>query len=131
MKNPRISKKEHGLIKGALRRVFSRSDLRKMAIALARIEHSDPKRRTKKWVRCKECNEPTPEWMCQADHIVPCVPLDTSFDQMEVQVFIDNLWCELDNLQILCHTCHKRKSALEASERKRLNPRKRKKKHGS
>jgi hypothetical protein len=44
MNNPRVTSKERGLLKGAIRRVFSRSDLRRKVIELSRIDHTDSTR---------------------------------------------------------------------------------------
>ena len=53
----------------------------------------------------------------EVDHINPIVPTSgfISWDS-----FIDNLFCELSNLQVICKTCHAKKSKLENEERKRI-----------
>ena len=53
----------------------------------------------------------------EVDHINPIVPVSgfISWDS-----FIDNLFCELSNLQVICKTCHAKKSKLENEERKRI-----------
>jgi hypothetical protein len=50
------------------------------------------------------------------DHIKPIVPAVgfTSWDEV-----VANMFCELDNLQVLCHACHQEKCAREREERKR------------
>ena len=74
--NSRITKKERGLIKGALRRVFSRSELRQKIVSASLIDHSDPKRtRVKNWCVCNLCKQPTPKSYVAVDHIVPIISL--------------------------------------------------------
>lgn len=120
MKNPRMTKKEMGLAKGALMRVFSRSELRRSVLNMADIEHSDPKRpRVKKWSLCRCCLIPTPKYLMQVDHITPKVPLDRTLEEMTWDELVNNTWCEELNLQPICLTCHKAKSKLETQERKR------------
>jgi hypothetical protein len=50
------------------------------------------------------------------DHIKPAVPVTgwTNWDD-----YINNLFCEIDNLQLLCKTCHDEKSKEENQERKK------------
>lgn len=50
------------------------------------------------------------------DHIIPVVGPGgfTSWDE-----FISNLYCEVDNLQVLCKACHDAKSKAEKEERKK------------
>lgn len=119
--NPRITKKEKGLIKGALRRVFSRSDLRRAVIDTAEIQHSDPKRaRVKRWCRCTECKEPTPRYLMQLDHNIPVVGLQEQFDMLSLDVFVDRLWCEENNLTPLCKPCHTIKTKSEMKLRRQF-----------
>lgn len=121
MNNPRISAKERGLIKGALRRVFSRSDLRRSVLEAAIVEHSDPKRkRVKTWVKCAECKKPEAKSNVAVDHILPVIPLNSSLEEMTVDDLVNRIWCEKKNLQVLCISCHLVKTKVESKER-RLN----------
>jgi len=118
MKNPRITPKERGLIKGALRRVFSRSEIRRAAVDLGRVAHHDTARpRVTKWSVCPICETLTPTYLVVVDHIKPIVPIGVKFDDMSVDTLIDNLWCPLTNLQAICQSCHKLKSKAEAKSR--------------
>lgn len=121
MNNKRISARERGLIKGGLRRVFSRSDLRREALLSAKVTHSDPKRpRVKTWYACAECKKPYPQHQLQLDHKIPIVPIDSTLEDMNWDTLINNLWCSADNLQILCLTCHKKKCKTERDQRKQF-----------
>lgn len=118
MKNPRISAKERGLLKGALRRVFSRSDLRKQALESSRIEHIDASRpRVTKWSKCSSCQIPTPTYLLEIDHIQPIVPVDKSLESMDWNELVDKIWCEPENLKAVCKECHRSKTKSETKER--------------
>jgi 5-methylcytosine-specific restriction endonuclease McrA len=119
MKNPRISAKERNLLKGAVRRVFSRSNLRRAIIEAAKIEHYDNIRsRVKKWGQCAECKQPTAMYQMQVDHIDPIIPLDLTLEDMSWDTVIDRTWCAQTNLQPLCIPCHKEKTKQERKARK-------------
>lgn len=121
MNNPRISPKERNLLKGAMRRVFSRSDLRKMAIELSRIQYTDPGRpRVTKWSRCPDCLQPTPTYKIEVDHIIPIVPLDRALSDMTWDEVVNNIWCELTNLVAKCRECHYIKTKAESKQRRLL-----------
>jgi len=120
MCNPRITAKERGLIKGALRRVFSRSDLRRKVMATAIIEHYDNTRpRVKRWGSCRECKKPTPFYTMELDHKEPIIPVTSSLEQLDWSTLIDRIWCVEENLVPLCKPCHKMKSAAEAKIRRK------------
>jgi len=60
---------------------------------------------------CNTCKEEFTSKDINVDHIIPAIsPLDgfTTWDS-----FIDGLFCEEDNLQVLCVPCHKIKSKEE------------------
>ena len=116
--NSLISKKERGLLKGALRRVFSRSDLRRLVMDSAKIEHFDPsKPRVKKWIQCNICNKPSPQYKAAVDHVYPVVPVDKSLEVMSWDELINRIWCPRIYLQILCKVCHDEKTKQERKER--------------
>jgi hypothetical protein len=51
----------------------------------------------------------------EVDHIKPVVDPVKGFQTWDL--FIDNLFCEADNLQALCTGCHKKKSKEETQKR--------------
>lgn len=120
--NNRITDKEIGLLKGAIRRVFSRSELRKEALSKSIIVgYKDPERpRVTKWSICNECKKKEPTYKIEVDHLNPVVPLDTLFKKMDLLEFINRVWCEIEYLQVICKPCHKVKTKSEAKIR-RLN----------
>lgn len=115
MKNPRITKKEMNLIKGSLRRVFSRSELRRKVLNTADIEHYDPARpRVKKWSRCPVCLSITPKYQMVVDHQDPVIGITEAFEDLSVDTVIDRLWCIENNLLPMCKTpCHDKKTKAE------------------
>lgn len=118
MNNPRITAKERNLIKGALRRVFSRSELRNSILEAAIIAHSDVKRpKVKKWFKCAICKKPEAKSYAAIDHISPLVPLALALADMSWDTVIDCLWCSPGNLQALCPDCHDIKTKAERKER--------------
>ena len=49
--------------------------------------------------------------MVQVDHKSPVIDPEVGFISWDV--YIDRMFCEKDNLQILCVDCHKEKTAQE------------------
>lgn len=122
MRNARITKKEQGLIKGCIRRVFGRSELRRSVIeSFIVTDYSDSKRKkVKYWIKCADCGEMEAKSNIQLDHLAPVIPLNRSFEEMTLDEVVDRQWCEASNLQPLCHTCHRKKTGLENKERRRI-----------
>jgi hypothetical protein len=52
------------------------------------------------------------------DHVAPVVG-GTGFTSWDD--FIEGLYCEVDNLQVLCKECHDAKSKAERTQRKKVN----------
>lgn len=125
MGNPQLKRpdnaKERNLVKGAIRRVFSRSDLRKVALDANAVDYKDPARpRVTAFVYCSVCGLIFPRYLADVDHVLPIVPVDKSLEEMSWTELVDRVWCDLDNLQILDEDCHSQKSKLENQERRRL-----------
>ena len=122
MNNPRITAREWGLLKGAIRRVFSRSELRRSVIDAAIIPgHIDETRpKVKTWCRCAECGKPEAKSYLQVDHKIPIVPLDKAFADMSLDELVDRVWCDKKNLTALDKLCHSKKTKSENKERRRI-----------
>ena len=60
--------------------------------------------------QCNTCKKWFPEKQINVDHIVGAGSLNCSAD---LAGFVDRLFCEQDNLQVLCETCHNTKTQLE------------------
>jgi 5-methylcytosine-specific restriction endonuclease McrA len=125
MDNPRISVKEWNLLKGAIRRVFSRSDLRRQALQRTLIDFKDPNRpRVTKWSWCQECGLIEPTYKMDVDHIVPVIPLDSSMKDMSLDELVDRIWCSIEGLRVLCKSCHDDKTAIENKVRREFKKQK-------
>lgn len=117
--NNRISAKERGLLKGAIRRVFSRSELRRRALSTVGVEHFDGNRpRVKKWSWCTNCGEVIPTYLLQVDHIDPIIPINSTLESMSWDIVVDRTWCEENNLAPTCKSCHTQKTKAENKERR-------------
>lgn len=117
MKN--CTPKDRNDIKGAIRRVFSRSELRNSIIDAAIVEHSDPARpKVKKWCLCNVCKKPEAKSYMEVDHILPVIPVDSSFEALGADATIDRIWCEKNNLQAICPACHLLKTNEEKAAKK-------------
>lgn len=122
-------------IRSAIRRTFSRSPLVQDVIKRARSEHDqfnkDGSLSKRKAVRytCAECGEMFMRKNIAVDHISPVIPVDKEFESWDK--FIDRLFCDEDNLQVLCSyklkdkdkfggepSCHHKKTQQERKERK-------------
>lgn len=103
------------LLKGAIRRVFSRSELRRKVVDTSVVAgYVDPNRpRVKKWSRCQQCKKLEPTYLMDVDHIEPVIPLSIPFEHLTVDTVVNRLWCEENNLQVLCVACHDAKSKQE------------------
>ena len=120
MNNPRMTVKERNLLKGAIRRVFSRSDLRRQALSICIIQdYHDPSRpRVTKWGRCSYCNKPEPLYLMQVDHQIPIIPTNSALEFMSWDEVVNRTWCEKNNLFPSCKPCHSAKSKIESKERR-------------
>ncbi len=119
--NPLVSAKEWGLIKQALRRVFSRSEHRRKVLEKCTVDHVDPNRpRVGKWGACAVCGQVVPRYLLQVDHITPIVGVHETLEQLGLDEVLNRIWCDLGNLQPICKDpCHSLKSEQENRERRK------------
>jgi 5-methylcytosine-specific restriction endonuclease McrA len=68
---------------------------------------------------CSSCSKEFPAKDVQVDHIHPVVDPKKGFISWDV--FIERLYCEKENLQVLCKGCHLVKSNEEKKEKKNAN----------
>lgn len=115
-----LSPKERGLIKGCIRRVFSRSDIRRQVIESSVVPgYTDlSRKRVKTWCKCSECEEMIPKSYMEVDHKDPVIPLDRSLEEMSLDELVDRTWCGIENLSAICETCHDVKTKAENKERR-------------
>jgi hypothetical protein len=62
----------------------------------------------------------TPAYLMEVDHNDPVIPIGMTLEEMNWDEVIDRVWCDERNLRALCKECHKGKSKVEATERRRL-----------
>ena len=75
-----------------------------------RRTYKGPLKRQKFEYQCKECSQWFPDKKINVDHIKPAGSLNCAND---LPGFVERLFCEIDNLQILCEKCHNVKTQKE------------------
>lgn len=65
--------------------------------------YKGPDKRQKFEYLCNKCHFYFPEKQISIDHKTPAGSLNRAED---LKGFVERLFCEIDGLQILCHTCH-------------------------
>lgn len=80
----------------------------------AKRPYTGPNKRQKVEYQCNECKYWFQEKLINVDHIKPAGSLSCAED---VGPFIQTLFCEINNLQCLCTTCHDKKTS---NERKKI-----------
>ncbi len=121
-------KELHGLIMGAIKRVYRRSAARQAVLKAAEIrlvkmnkDGSTAKKDAVFYV-CSGCggyakiqaNAQYPK--IEVDHIAPVIPIDRPLESWDE--FMSRLFCNVTNLMALCTTCHRTKSKLENEKRR-------------
>jgi len=106
-----------GFVVAALRTATRRWEPKYKALIEAEVGRRVNKTTNKlaKHYRCNHCKEVFPAKEVQVDHINPVVCPVTGFENWDV--FINRLFCEKENLQVLCKECHKIKTQQEKKER--------------
>lgn len=79
----------------------------------ARRAYTGPLKRQKYEYQCNTCKKWFPEKKINVDHIVGAGSLNCADD---LPGFVERLFCEQDNLQVLCENCHDKKTQLEKSK---------------
>ena len=76
----------------------------------AKRTYKGPNKRQKFEYQCNSCKNWFAEKQINVDHIVPAGSLNCAQD---LPGFVERLFCETDNLQVLCEKCHDKKTKLE------------------
>lgn len=66
---------------------------------------------------CAECQQEFPAKEIQVDHIKPVVDPKKGFETWDK--YIERMFCEEENLQVLCSSCHKSKTNKEKETSKK------------
>jgi 5-methylcytosine-specific restriction endonuclease McrA len=76
--------------------------------------YKGPNKRQKFEYQCRACKNWFPEKKINVDHIIPAGSLNCAQD---LPGFVERLFCEQDNLQCLCTTCHDEKTKTDKNEK--------------
>jgi 5-methylcytosine-specific restriction endonuclease McrA len=76
----------------------------------SRRPYKGPLKRQKFEYQCNSCKQWFPEKKINVDHIIGAGSLNCGAD---LPGFVERLFCEQDNLQVLCTDCHDHKTQLE------------------
>ena len=80
------------------------------AKAKAKRKYKGPNKRQKFEYQCNICKEWHPDKEINVDHKIPAGTLRCAND---LPGFVERLFCEVDNLQVLCSNCHNKKTQDE------------------
>lgn len=121
---PRVEKKRAGgtwsearyfsFIRSALRSAFRKYPAKYQVKAEASRPYVGTDKRRKKEYQCNVCKGWFADKEVAVDHIIPCGSLKTYED---LPKFVSTLFCEKENLQIICDSCHRIKTNKERAER--------------
>ena len=102
-----------GFIRSLLRRGFTRYPVKhQVKKASART-----KKGSKRFeYHCNSCRKWFPNSQVEVDHIVGAGSLKCAED---LPGFVTRLYCEADNMQVLCKTCHLKKTNAERAARRK------------
>jgi len=94
-------------IRSALRRAWTKYPVRYQVMDEAKQPYKGKDKRTKWVYTCNLCKKTYKSTEVQVDHIKPAGSLRTYAD---LPLFVQTLFCEKDNLQVLCKECHDTKT---------------------
>jgi hypothetical protein len=80
----------------------------------AKRPYKGPLKRQKFEYQCNSCKKWFAEKNINVDHIEPAGSLNCADD---LAGFVERLFCEVDNLQVLCSGCHNIKTQKERNEK--------------
>lgn len=108
---------QNAAIRGAIRRIFSRSPIVREVLMAGRREipkyNKDGSRSKVNAVQyeCQTCNTWVSSTLVSVDHVVPVISTDIGF--VDWNVFVERLFCKKENLQRICDPCHDKKTYSE------------------
>lgn len=107
----KITPDEYYVIKGKIRQAFRQSERFKACLIAARVElppaikkDGTPGKRNQVRYKCAHCGGLFQQANVSVDHIRPVVPFWAKEPNISIATIIDNIYCDLSNLQILCST---------------------------
>lgn len=112
---------ENSVIRGAIRRVFSRSPLVQEVRRKVRIEKvqynrdGKPSKKKAVYYQCALCPDLSRAKTTSVDHIEPVV--DPAVGFVDWNTYVARLFCKPEGLQVVCEKCHDAKTAVERKVR--------------
>jgi 5-methylcytosine-specific restriction endonuclease McrA len=94
-----------GFIRSALRRAFTRYPVNYHVRNAAKRPYKGPNKLQKNEFQCGVCKQWFIQKSTQVHHLVECGSLKSYSD---LPGFVERLFCEADNLQVVCKRCHSR-----------------------
>lgn len=101
-------------MRSALRGAWSRYPVKHQFMKSKQLPYSGSDKRTRFEYECSECKQRFVGKDVQVDHKVPAGSLNKYED---LPSFAERLFCEADNLQIMCKPCHKVKTQEERKKK--------------
>lgn len=118
---PRPPFNVNAAVRSAIRRVFSRSPVVREVMMKVRREvpryNKDGTRAKKDAVQylCGVCAQYVSSTKIAVDHKIPVIDVDKGF--VDWNTFVDRVFCDEANLQVICDPCHQAKTNSERFER--------------
>lgn len=96
-------------IRSALRQAWNKYPVKYQALKQAEVgkQVNQKTGRLAKHYRCNICQQHFPAKEVQVDHIVD---VGTLKDYPDLPVFVDRLFCGVEDLQVVCKPCHQSKT---------------------
>jgi 5-methylcytosine-specific restriction endonuclease McrA len=116
---------QNAAIRGAIRRIFSRSPVKIEVLKKVRREvpryNKDGSRSKKDAVQyqCAVCKNWVGSTKVEVDHIIPVIEVNEK-GFVDWNMFVDRLFCGPENLQVICDPCHDKKTHEERMKRQAL-----------
>lgn len=119
---------QNAAIRGAIRRIFSRSPVKIEVLKKVRREvpryNKDGSRGKRDAVeyQCAVCKSWVGSTKVEVDHIIPVIEVNEK-GFVDWNTFVERLFCKAEALQVICDPCHDKKTAQERSKRQAMKDR--------
>lgn len=113
-----LCKSDSYLIYKNARYIFNQSSLYYQAYQ-RQLSHLKGVRGGRKYI-CASCKKSFVKKNTQLDHKEPVIEIGKSSSDYTWYELVSRVFCDIDNLEVLCKNCHNKKSAKEAEERAKI-----------
>ena len=122
-----LSSKNKTKIRGLIRQAFKYSDLHREVKRRARVEKKEGhfkngKEKIRVYYECYLCKGLFKDKDIEVEHVEPIGKFRGCWNE-----FISKLFCSIDNLDVACKECHKKKTKRERNAGKATSPKKKRK----